>query len=70
MSGTERQRVEKVTGARRARLTAAPGTTPEPVPADIDTDAPADESGAGSRGSRRRTGPNDEQLRRDKPPHY
>lgn len=52
-----RQRVEHVPGSRRARLTAAPGTTAEPVAADEptpDTDA----------------GPNDARMRREKPPHY
>jgi len=52
-----RQRIERVPGSRRARLTRAPGTTDEPVAADEDD--PATE-----------TGPNDERMRRDKPPHY
>ncbi|PZU48800.1 MAG: hypothetical protein DI566_03085 [Microbacterium sp.] len=59
-----RQRVERVRGSRRARLTPAPGTdpTPEAVSHDAETaDAPA-ETGA--------SGPNDERLRRDVPPHY
>ena len=46
-----------VPGSRRARLTPAPGTHEEPVPAD------EEDLGAG-------TGPNDERMRRDKPPHY
>ncbi|GAA2007572.1 hypothetical protein [Microbacterium ulmi] len=64
-SNSRRQRIERVAGSRRAKLTPAPGTTPEPVPADEGPDAapPADESGAAS-------GPNDERLRRDVPPHY
>ncbi len=46
-----------VRGARRAQLTPAPGTTGEPVAADeaSDDDGP---------------GPNDERMRREKPPHY
>ncbi|MBU4464764.1 MAG: hypothetical protein KKH75_02840 [Actinobacteria bacterium] len=34
MSTDKRQRVEKVPGARRAKLTPAPGTSAEPTPAD------------------------------------
>ncbi|MGA7149359.1 MAG: hypothetical protein WBX17_12820 [Microbacterium sp.] len=61
-----RQRIERVPGSRRAKLTPAPGTTPEPVPADDKTDA-ATPPVTGTGTSR---GPNDEQLRRDVPPHY
>ncbi len=72
MSATDRQRVEKIAGSRRARLTPAPGSSAEPVPGDaVDDDTTAtDGDGADPRGGRRRSGPNDEQLRRDKPPHY
>ncbi|MEN8601973.1 hypothetical protein [Microbacterium rhizosphaerae] len=55
--------MEKVPGRRRARLTPAPGTSAEPVPADDEPDAAPD---AGSTAS----GPNDERMRRDVPPHY
>ncbi|MFT4306704.1 MAG: hypothetical protein QM604_07415 [Microbacterium sp.] len=55
----DRQRVERVPGARRARLTPAPGTTGE-ARADAGDD---DEPAAGE-------GPNDERMRRDVPPHY
>jgi hypothetical protein len=60
--GADRQRVERVPGRRRARLTRAPGTSGEPVPEDETTEAPTRAGGA--------SGPNDEQLRRDVPPHY
>ncbi len=64
MSPSDRQRVERVPGARRAKLTPAPGTDPSPeVPGDEEppvSTTPA--SGA--------PGPNDERLRRDVPPHY
>jgi hypothetical protein len=60
---TDRQRVEKVPGQRRARLTPAPGTSPEPVPGDDEPDAAPDTAGTAS-------GPNDERMRRDVPPHY
>lgn len=50
-------------GRRRARLTPAPGTIPEPVKADERT-APASETPSGD------AGPNDERLRIDVPPHY
>ncbi|MEQ6896783.1 hypothetical protein [Microbacterium sp. KR10-403] len=53
----ERQRVVRLPGSRRARLTPAPGTREEPVPAD-EEDLEAE------------TGPNDERMRREKPPHY
>ena len=64
MSATDRQRVERVPGSRRAKLTPAPGTTPEPVPGD----EPADDSGDAPTGGE--SGPNDDRLRRDIPPHY
>ncbi|MFG6403536.1 hypothetical protein [Microbacterium sp. P04] len=57
------QRIERVPGSRRARLTPAPGSSAEPVPADDDvrdrtpSDSPA-------------SGPNDERMLRDVPPHY
>ena len=64
--GAARQRVVRVRGARRAKLTPAPGTDPSPeLPrpsTDETTDAPAGEAGA--------SGPNDERLSRDVPPHY
>lgn len=61
-SGAERQPVVRVRGARRARLLAAPGTTAEPAPADD----PARGTGARPTAS----GPNDERMMRDVPPHY
>ncbi len=62
---TERQRIERVPGSRRVRLTPAPGTSAEPVPGDDeDSDAAADAASASP------AGPNDERLRRDVPPHY
>ncbi|QLD10749.1 hypothetical protein [Microbacterium oleivorans] len=64
MSSNDRQRVERV-GRRRARLTAAPGTTTEPVSADVTTDAPADADGAAGA-----SGPNDARMRNEVPPHY
>ena len=62
MSSNEpRQRVERVRGSRRAKLTPAPGTTDAPETSD-DGDAPAsDPSGKG---------PNDDRMRQDVPPHY
>ncbi len=53
-----RQRIVRVRGARRARLTPAPGTHAEPDARDRETGA------AGP------SGPNDDRLRRDVPPHY
>lgn len=57
-SSDDRQRVERVPGARRARLTPAPGT-------DATPDAPPDEEARPEA-----SGPNDERLRRDVPPHW
>ncbi|WP_106814491.1 hypothetical protein [Microbacterium timonense] len=65
MSSNDRQRIERVRGSRRAKLTPAPGTSAEPVPGD-DEDADAAAPTAASELS----GPNDERLRRDVPPHY
>ncbi len=61
MSSSDRQRVEKVRGARRAKLTAAPGTTDEPAEPDVGRDAEA---------AAPASGPNDERMRREVPPHY
>jgi hypothetical protein len=63
MSSSDRQRVERVPGSRRARLTPAPGTSAEPVPADEAAEpdaAPVSDT----------PGPNDARLRQDVPPHY
>lgn len=61
MSDDDRQRVVRVAGARRAKLTPAPGTSTEPA-LDVDEDdataAPADQ------------GPNDQRMLREVPPHY
>ena len=64
MSSSDRQRIQRVPGSRRAKLTPAPGTTAEPIPADdAMPDAAAEASGTVS-------GPNDDRLKRDVPPHY
>jgi hypothetical protein len=65
MSSNDRQRVERVPGARRARLTPAPGTSVEPA---LDDEQPAVD--AADEASTSPQGPNDERLRRDVPPHY
>ncbi|GAA3913999.1 hypothetical protein [Microbacterium invictum] len=70
MSPNERQRIVRVAGSRRVRLTPAPGTSAEPVPGDASTmDAGADANGAAP-ASGISAGPNDDRLRRDVPPHY
>ena len=63
MSPTDRQRIERVPGSRRVKLTPAPGTDLEPVVGDEDPDAAGATDAAA-------TGPNDERLKRDIPPHY
>lgn len=60
-----RQRIERVAGSRRARLTPAPGTDPLPEP--VSTASAGDEKPTAPDTQR---GPNDERLRRDVPPHY
>lgn len=57
-----RQPVVRVRGSRRAQLLAAPGTTAEPAPADDG------ERGAGPKPVA--SGPNDDRMLRDVPPHY
>ena len=59
MSDAERQRIVRVAGARRAKLTPVEGTTAEPH----------------VRGERKRSpkdagGPNDDRMLREVPPHY
>ncbi|WP_105565999.1 hypothetical protein [Microbacterium halophytorum] len=61
-----RQRVERVAGARRARLTRVDGTL---------GDSDAEATLRGDRSARRvpatgEAGPNDARLRADVPPHY
>ena len=63
MSSDDRQRIQRVPGARRVKLTPAPGTSAEPVPGDEIPDASAVRASGSS-------GPNDERLKRDVPPHY
>ncbi|MFK4759952.1 hypothetical protein ACI3KS_03355 [Microbacterium sp. ZW T5_45] len=58
------QHVEKVPGSRRARLTAVPGTDPEP---ESGPDAAKRQSSAASDGAQ---GPNDQRMLQDVPPHY
>ena len=65
MSSSDRQRVERVPGSRRAKLTPAPGTTREPAPADENSETPAADAASGSE-----KGPNDDRMRRDVPPHW
>lgn len=60
------QRIVRVRGARRARLTPVPGTDASPEMPGGTTDAPA----RAPRGVAEASGPNDERLRRDVPPHY
>lgn len=54
-----RQRVERVRGRRRAKLTPAPGSDPSPE-APVRRDAPAPAA----------TTPDDERITRERPPHW
>lgn len=62
MSESDRQRIVRVPGSRRAQLTPAPGTDAAPELPVVDETAPAADAAS--------SGPNDERLRRDVPPHY
>lgn len=59
-----RQRVLRVDGARRARLTPVPGSDPEPdtLPSTTPDTVPLR--------PKQPKGPNDDQLLQDVPPHY
>jgi len=57
-----RQRVERVPGSRRARLTPVPGTDTDP-----ETTLPEQRPASSPRGPK---GPNDERMLGDVPPHY
>lgn len=59
MTDQPRQRIVRVAGARRAKLTAVEGATSEPHTSSERTAAPKGASG-----------PNDERMLRDVPPHY
>jgi hypothetical protein len=61
------QRVVRVSGARRARLTPVPGSDPEPESGPDPADAPR---ASGDRRPRGPKGPNDDRLIQDVPPHY
>lgn len=66
MCPTDRQRVERVPGSRRARLTAVEGT-------DVDQSIDASQRDDARRSviaSTGESGPNDERMMRDIPPHY
>lgn len=65
MAGDERQRVERVRGSRRARLTPVEGTL-----SDSDAEATLRDDDADPETPRGPKGANDDRLRRDRPPHY
>lgn len=56
-----RQRVVRV-GRRRAQLTPAPGTDPQPIDERAEPELPAADAAD--------AGPNDARMRADVPPHY
>lgn len=63
-SDAPRQRVERVPGSRRARLTPVVGSDPDPesVPGSVAKDRKRRPNGP--------AGPNDDRLMQDVPPHY
>ena len=60
-----RQKVVRVPGSRRARLTPVPGTDTDP-----DTAATQKPITAAPRAPKGPKGPNDDRLMQDVPPHY
>ncbi|WP_341954884.1 hypothetical protein [Microbacterium sp. LWH13-1.2] len=60
-----RQKVVRVPGSRRARLTPVAGTDTDPESA-----ASQKPSASAPRGPKGPKGPNDDQLMQDVPPHY
>ena len=62
-AGEKRQRIVRVPGSRRARLTSAPGTDPAPEAGE----KPARTERRGGSGAK---GANDDRLLGDVPPHY
>lgn len=64
MGDDKRQRVERVRGSRRARLTPVDGTLGD---SDAEATLRDDEPEPQATGEK---GANDERLRQDKPPHY
>ncbi len=71
MSSSDRQRIVRV-GSRRVRLTPAPGTIAEPLAQD---DTAQDDTGTTDAGTDAvraipASGPNDERLRNEVPPHW
>jgi len=64
MSDDGAQRIVRIAGSRRARLTPVPGTDPQPeAGASSEDAAPPPPASVGK-------GPNDQQLLQDVPPHY
>ncbi|MFK0403719.1 hypothetical protein ACIQTT_15430 [Microbacterium sp. NPDC090225] len=63
-SDAPRQRVERVPGSRRARLTPVAGSDPDPEsgPESVATDRKRRPNGP--------AGPNDDRMMQDVPPHY
>lgn len=61
MADSDRQRIVRVPGSRRARLTPVEGT--DTSPEVVTHEAPRKEAISGS-------GPNDERMLREVPPHY
>ena len=62
-AGEKRQRIVRVPGSRRARLTPVPGTDPAPEAGE----KPARTERRGGSGAK---GANDDRLLGDVPPHY
>lgn len=64
LAAEPRQRIVRARAARRAKLTPAPGTMPEPTHAEVVGNEPDAAPVKGAPGA------NDRQLREDVPPHY
>ncbi|GAA2914081.1 hypothetical protein GCM10017596_14810 [Microbacterium keratanolyticum] len=62
-----RQRIVRVAGSRRAKLTPVAGSEPEPAVARENDEAAVSSAGAKDTAA---SGPNDARLRNEVPPHY
>ncbi|WP_091226255.1 hypothetical protein [Microbacterium sp. 3J1] len=65
-----RQKVVRVAGSRRARLTPVPGTDVDPETTVPEGPRPTASVPRASKGPTGPKGPNDDRLMQDVPPHY
>lgn len=69
-SDAARQRVVRVAGSRRAKLTPVPGTDTDPESATTESPRPTATAPRDPKAASATRGPNDDRLMQDVPPHY